>query len=146
VKIAHGEVLTRRQSFVPYFRRRAMDIVQPDATKCGGLSELRRIAWMAEEYGIELVPHGWNTALGVATDIHFVSTLHTRSFVEFNVGNPMVEDTIEPRFKLDENGCLRVPDGPGLGVNVNVKKLKEFADAGFSSATWTWEELKQFEA
>jgi hypothetical protein len=39
---------------------------------------------------------------------------------------------------------LRVPDGPGLGVNVNVKKLKEFADAGFSSATWTWEELKQF--
>jgi len=146
VKIAHGEVLTRRQSFVPYFRRRAMDIVQPDATKCGGLSELRRIAWMAEEHGIELVPHGWNTALGVATDIQFVSTLHTRSFVEFNVGNPMVEDTVEPRFQLDEDGCLRVPDGPGLGVNVNVKKLKEFADAGFSSATWTWEALKQFEA
>ena len=146
VKIAHGEVLTRRQSFVPYFRRRAMDIVQPDATKCGGLSELRRIAWMAEDHGIELVPHGWNTALGVATDIQFVSTLHTRSFVEFNVGNPMVEDTIEPRFQLDQDGCLRVPDGPGLGVNVNVKKLNEFADAGFSSATWTWEALKQFEA
>ena len=146
VKIAHGEVLTRRQSFVPYFRRRAMDIVQPDATKCGGLSELRRIAWMAEEHGIELVPHGWNTALGVATDIQFVSTLQTRSFVEFNVGNPMVEETIEEPFKLDENGCLRVPDKPGLGVSVNRERLKRFQESGFSSATWTWEELKQFEA
>jgi L-alanine-DL-glutamate epimerase-like enolase superfamily enzyme len=146
VKIAHGEVLTRRQSFVPFFNRRAMDIVQPDATKCGGLSELRRIAWMAEEHGIELVPHGWNTALGVATDIQFVSTLHTRSFVEFNVGNPMVEETIEQPFKLDANGCLQVPDAPGLGVTVNRERLKKFEESGFSSATWTWEELKQFEA
>jgi len=146
VKIAHGEVLTRRQSFLPYFRRRAMDIVQPDATKCGGLSEVRRIAWMAEEHGIELVPHGWNTAIGVATDVHLVSSLHTTSFVEFNVGNRMVEEIIEPPFRLDDDGCLRVPDAPGLGVNVDQERLRQFEQSGFSSATWTWEELRQFEA
>jgi L-alanine-DL-glutamate epimerase-like enolase superfamily enzyme len=146
VKIAHGEVLTRRQSFLPYFQRRAMDIVQPDATKCGGLSEVRRIGWMAEAHGIELVPHGWNTALGVATDIHLVASLHTRSFVEFNVGNPMVEETIAPPFRLDENGCLAVPSAPGLGVNVDRDRLKQFQQSGFSSATWTWEELRQYEA
>lgn len=50
VKISHGEVLTRRQSFLPYFQRRAMDIAQPDTTKVGGLSEMRRIAWLAAEY------------------------------------------------------------------------------------------------
>ena len=44
VKISHCEVLTRRQSFVPYSTRRAMDIVQPDVAKVGGLSEIRRIA------------------------------------------------------------------------------------------------------
>jgi len=146
VKIAHGEVLTRRQSFLPYFRRRAMDIVQPDATKAGGLSEVRRIAWMAEEHGIELVPHGWNTALGVAADLHLVSTLHTRSFVEFNVGNPMVEAIMSPPFGLDQNGCLAVPDAPGLGVTVDRERLQQLADSGFSSASWTWEETRQFEA
>ena len=146
IKIAHGEVLTRRQSFVPYFRQRAMDIVQPDATKVGGLSEVRRIGWMAEEHGIELVPHGWNTALGVAADIHLVSSLYTRSFVEFNVGNPMVEEIVDPPLRLDGNGCLAVPTGPGLGVNLDRERLRHFQESGFSSASWTWEETRQFEA
>jgi len=146
VKIAHGEVLTRRQTFIPFFQRRAMDIVQPDAAKVGGLSESRRLAWMAEEHGIELVPHGWNTALGVAADIHLVATLHTKSFVEFNVGNPMVETTTDRPFHLDEDGCLAVPDSPGLGVDISRTRLKELEDSGFSAESWTWEEEGQFDA
>ena len=45
---------------------RALDVVQPDVTKVGGISEERRIAWMAREHGIRFIPHGWNTAVGVA--------------------------------------------------------------------------------
>lgn len=146
VKIAHGEVLTRRQSFLPFFQRRAMDIVQPDSTKVGGLSEARRIAWMAEGYGIELVPHGWNTAVGVAADLHFVATLHTKSFVEFNVGNPMVETIAEQPLRLAEDGCLDVPSGPGLGINLDRQRMKELEESGYSAASWTWEETGQFEA
>ncbi len=146
VKIAHGEVLTRRQSFAPYFKRRAMDIAQPDATKVGGLSEMRRIAWLAEPHGIEVVPHGWNTALGVAADAHLVSTLPGRSFVEFNVGNPLVEDLADPPFQLDEDGRLPVPDGPGLGIELARGKLKEFEESGFASETWLWDEKGLFEA
>ncbi|GAJ04683.1 unnamed protein product, partial [marine sediment metagenome] len=146
VKIAHGEVLTRRQSFVPYFTRRAMDIVQPDATKVGGLSEMRRIAWMAEEHGIELVPHGWNTAVGVASDIHLVASLSTRSFVEFNVGNPLIEDVTDPPFRLDADGCLPVPDAPGLGVDLDRERLKHFEESGFASESWTWDETGEFNA
>jgi len=146
VKIAHGEVLTRRQSFVPYFQRRAMDIVQPDATKVGGLSEMRRIAWMAEEHGIELVPHGWNTAVGVAADIHLVACLPTQSYVEFNVGNPLVEDLLNEPFRLDENGCLPVSDKPGLGIDLNREKLKELEESGFETEAWVWELNREFEA
>src|SRR5256886_3271722 len=51
ISIAGGEVLTRRQSFVPWLQGRALDIVQPDVTKVGGISEERKIAWMAEENG-----------------------------------------------------------------------------------------------
>ncbi|MCK4376541.1 MAG: hypothetical protein KAX19_14490, partial [Candidatus Brocadiae bacterium] len=146
VKIAHGEVLTRRQSFAPYFKRRAMDIAQPDVTKVGGLSEMRRIAWMAEPYGIELVPHGWNTAVGVAADAHFVSSLHTRSFVEFNVGNPLVEELIDPPFALDENGCLPVPTAPGLGIEVDRERLAHLKQSGFASESWLWDQRGTFEA
>ncbi len=146
VKIAHGEVLTRRQSFVPYFQQRAMDIVQPDATKVGGLSEMRRIAWTAEDYGIELVPHGWNTAVGVAADIHLVATLPTRSYVEFNVGNPLVEDLLDAPFALDADGCLPVPEEPGLGIEINTDKLRELEESGFETETWVWELNREFEA
>lgn len=146
VKIAHGEVLTRRQSFLPYFKERAMDIVQPDVAKVGGLSEMRRIGWMAQDYGIELIPHGWNTAVGVAADIHMVSTLPTDSFVEFNVGNPLVEEIVSPRFELNEHGCLPVSAAPGLGIDIDRDRLKHLENIGFASETWTWDEKKRFEA
>jgi L-alanine-DL-glutamate epimerase-like enolase superfamily enzyme len=140
VKIAHGEVLTRRQSFLPYFSRRAMDIVQPDVTKVGGLSEMRRIAWMAEEHGIELVPHGWNTAIGVAADVHLVSTLPNRSYVEFNVGNPLVEDVLATPFRLNAEGRLDVPDAPGFGIDIDRDRLRRIEQSHFASQTWSWDE------
>ncbi len=146
VKIAHGEVLTRRQSFTPYFSKRAMDIAQPDVSKVGGLSEMRRIAWLAEPHGIEIVPHGWNTAIGVAADIHFVATLPERSFVEFNTGNPLVEELIVHPFKLNADGMLNVPDAPGLGIEIDRDRLAHFAKSDFASGTWTWDESGRFEA
>jgi L-alanine-DL-glutamate epimerase-like enolase superfamily enzyme len=146
VKIAHGEVLSRRQSFVPYFDRRAMDIVQPDVAKVGGLSEMRRIAWMAESKGIELVPHGWNTAIGVAADLHLTSTLSSRTFVEFNFGNPLVEELTETPFRLGADGCLQVPDAPGLGIAIDRDKLRQFEQSNYASPSWTWDERKEFEA
>ena len=146
VKIAHGEVLTRRQSFIPYFHRRAMDIVQPDVSKVGGLSEARRIAWMAEEHGIEIVPHGWNTAVGVAADIHLVASLPSRSFVEFNVGNPLVEQLAEPVFTLDANGRLPVPSKPGLGIDLDRERLRRFEAEGFATPSWTWDDNGEFSA
>src|SRR5258706_2535104 len=145
VKIADGEVLTRRQSFTPCFSRRAMDIAQPDVTKVGGLSEMRRIAWLADAHGIEIVPHGWNTAIGVAADIHFGSTLPERSFVEFNTGNPLVEELIQDPFKLDANGALPVREAPGLGFEIDRDRLAHFAKSGFASGTWTWDESGRFE-
>ena len=73
--IAGGEVLTRRQSFLPWFERGAFDIVQPDATKCGGISEARRIAWLAYDHNIQFISHGWNTAVGLAADLHLAAAI-----------------------------------------------------------------------
>ena len=83
VPIATGEVLTRRQSFRPFLERQAVDIIQPDCTKCGGLTEAWRIAWMAYEHNIQWVPHGWNTAIGLAADLHLSAAMPVARYVEY---------------------------------------------------------------
>src|SRR3954469_9918246 len=73
--IATGEVLTRRQSFRPFIERQAVAMIQPDGTKCVGLTEAWRMAWMAYEHNVGWVPHGWNTAVGLAPDLHLSAAM-----------------------------------------------------------------------
>ena len=131
VPIAGGEVLTRRQSFTPWLRRRAFDIVQPDVTKVGGISEERRIAWMAEESGVRFIPHGWNTALGLAADLHLASASRNTDMVEYLTGSPFIDDLVEVRWKLDSDGMLHVPDGAGLGISLNMDAVEKHTGQRF---------------
>jgi L-alanine-DL-glutamate epimerase-like enolase superfamily enzyme len=124
--IAGGEVLTRRQSFIPWLENGAFDIVQPDVTKVGGISEERRIAWMAEDNGIRFVPHGWNTALGLAADLHLASACQNTELVEYLTGSPFIDEIVEDPWKLDGDGMLRVPNGPGLGVSINLDAVEKY--------------------
>lgn len=117
--VAGGEVLTRRQAFDPWFAARALDIVQPDATKVGGLSEARRIGWAAEAHGVRLIPHGWNTAVGLAADLQLVSALPGSGFVEYLTGSPFVDEIVAGGWQLDAHGMLPIPDRPGLGISLD---------------------------
>jgi L-alanine-DL-glutamate epimerase-like enolase superfamily enzyme len=119
VLIATGEVLSRRQAFQPFLLKRAVDIIQPDLTKCGGLSEGRKLAWMAYDQGVLLVPHGWNTAIGVAADLALSAAMPVARWVEYQTGVPYIEDILETPFRLDADGMLPVPTGPGLGITLN---------------------------
>jgi L-alanine-DL-glutamate epimerase-like enolase superfamily enzyme len=119
VPIASGEVLTRRQSFLPWLQSGALDIVQPDATKVGGLSESRRIGWMARDNGVRLIPHGWNTALGLAADLQLASALPDTDLVEYLIGSPFIDEITVAGWKLDAEGYLPIPSGPGLGIEIN---------------------------
>jgi len=127
VLIASGEVFTRRQTFQPFITQRALDVIQPDMTKCGGLSEGRRMGWMAYDHGVLLVPHGWNTGVGVAADLALTAALPVAKWVEFQTGVPYIEEIIDPPFKLDPEGFLRVPTAPGLGIRLNPDALARYS-------------------
>lgn len=119
VAIAGGEVLVRRQAFQPWLQGHAFDIVQPDVTKVGGISEERRIAWMAADHNILFVPHGWNTAIGFAADLHLVSAVPQARWVEYLTGSPYIDALVDTPWQLDDEGMLPIPDGPGLGISLN---------------------------
>jgi D-galactarolactone cycloisomerase len=127
VPIATGEVLTRRQSFWALLERGAVDIVQPDCTKCGGLTEAWRIGWQAYEHNIQLVPHGWNTAVGLAADLHLTAALPVARYVEYLTPSPYLDELVTEPFRLDADGMLPVPTGPGLGVSLAPDALERFA-------------------
>jgi D-galactarolactone cycloisomerase len=127
VPIAGGEVLTRRQSFQPWLEAGAFDIVQPDVTKVGGLSEQRRIAWMAREHGVRFIPHGWNTAVGLASDLQMASAIADTDLVEYLTGSPFIDEMAADGWKLDAEGFLPIPDRPGLGIEINPDALRRYS-------------------
>src|SRR5579871_6518004 len=121
--IATGEVFTRRQSFRPFVEQQAVDIIQPDTTKCGGLSEARRIAWMAYDHNVQMVSHGWNTAIGLAADLHLAAAMPVARWVEYITPSPYIEDIITQPFTLDPDGLLEIPTVPGLGIELNPQGI-----------------------
>jgi D-galactarolactone cycloisomerase len=126
VAITGGEVLTRRQAFAPWLSRGAFDIVQPDATKVGGISEMRRIHAMAQDHGVRLIPHGWNTALGLASDLQLAAAFPATEFVEYLTGSPYIDDIVADKWKLDADGMLPIPERPGLGVRLDPDKVAHY--------------------
>lgn len=126
VPIAGGEVLTRRQAFQPWLMQRAFDIVQPDVTKVGGISEERRIAWMANDCGVKFIPHGWNTAVGLAADLQLASAIPGTDFVEYLTGSPFIDEITQGGWQLDSEGMLNIPDHPGLGLTLDPDAVEKY--------------------
>lgn len=126
VPISGGEVLTRRQAYLPFLSRGAFDIVQPDVTKVGGLSEQRRIAHMADDYGVRYIGHGWNTSMGLAADLQLCAALPNVNLVEYIGGSAYVDKLLDRPFELDSEGYLAIPDKPGLGVKLSLENVSRY--------------------
>jgi D-galactarolactone cycloisomerase len=127
VPIAGGEVLTRRQAYLPFLRAGAFDVVQPDVTKVGGISEERRIGWMAHEHGVRFIPHGWNTAVGLAADLQLASAFAGTDLVEYKTGSAYIDEIALEEWELDDDGMLAIPHKPGLGLELNFDAVAKYA-------------------
>lgn len=128
VPIATGECLTRRQSYLPWFETGAIDIVQPDVTKVGGISEQIQIARQANAFGIKFIGHGWNTAVGLAADLQIAAAIPTADLVEFIGGSPYIDEIVETPWSLDADGKLPISASPGLGISLDPEALQSMSD------------------
>jgi L-alanine-DL-glutamate epimerase-like enolase superfamily enzyme len=91
------------------------------------LTEAWRIAWMAYEHNVLWVPHGWNTAIGLAADIHLAAAMPVARYVEFLTPSPYVDRLITSPLRPDADGLLTLPAGAGLGIELDRDALKEYA-------------------
>jgi len=126
VPISGGEVLTRRQSFLPYLQHHLVDIIQPDVTKVGGISEFRRIAQTAQDQHVRIIPHGWNTAVGLAADLHLAAAFPRTDLVEYCTGSAYIDGIVAEPWTLDEDGMLAVPTRPGLGLSIDFDEVLRY--------------------
>jgi L-alanine-DL-glutamate epimerase-like enolase superfamily enzyme len=120
VHIAAGEQVATHWEFERFIGQGCVDVIQPDLSRCGGITVAAKVAGMAEEAGIDLVPHSWLTHLLTGYSLQLIATLPRARFIEFNVSqSPLTAGIATASFTLDADGCVPIPDTPGIGVEVN---------------------------
>ena len=118
--IAAGEQVATVWDFQRFIGEGCVDVVQPDLSRCGGISVAARVAEMAEQAGIDLVPHSWLTHLLTGYSLQLIATLPRARFVEFNVSQSALTSGIaRASFALQPDGTVPIPDTPGIGVEVD---------------------------
>lgn len=126
-RLAAGEQEATPWGFHDLIHRGRIDVAQPDLSRCGGFTAARKILWEAERAGIDVCPHAWLTDLLTASSLHLNATLPRALFIEYNVAeNPMLREIIANPFELQPDGTLIVPQGPGLGIEINIKAVERF--------------------
>lgn len=124
--IAIGENVFTRYEAREVLVKRACDILQPDVTRIGGISEARKVAAMASAWHIQCVPHIWGSAIALAANLHFIVATHNCTYVEYDtLPNPLrTEICSRPLVPVD--GWFGPPEGPGLGVELREEVLRRF--------------------
>lgn len=134
ISLAGGEVLDSRGEAKELLMRNLFDVIQPDTSLDGGIAETLFVAEMAREFGVMCNPHCWGGAIVVAATTHLLSCVADYHW-GFTTECPMLElDAIDNPFRTElspnpvkfEDGFVIVPEGPGLGIEINEEILKKY--------------------
>jgi L-rhamnonate dehydratase len=127
IRVAAGEQDTTLWGFRELIERGHVDLVQPDVTRCGGITELLRIAEFAREHGVETVPHAWKSGIIKAASLHVNAVLPDALFQEYCVADTPINTSLtRERLPIDADGFVAVPTGPGLGVELDPEVMARY--------------------
>jgi D-galactarolactone cycloisomerase len=138
IPVAGGECEYTRMGHRELLRRRAVDILQPDICAAGGISECKKIADMAWAFGVRYVPHVWGTGIGIAASLQLLAVLpHSplslepeEPMLEFDrTQHPIRQAILETPIEAIQ-GVVTIPDGPGLGIEINRSVFERFRVGG----------------
>jgi len=122
IPLATGERDRTIWEFIPYLQERCIDVLQPDIGACGGISQMKKIATLGEAYHVPLAPHNACTVLGMTASMHVMASIPLFLIHEGGTGyNP--GEVAKVNWTIDKQGYASLPEGPGLGVEIDEKKL-----------------------
>ena len=131
VPIAVGENLNTYYAFENFVARGAVDFLQPDVARAGGITEIRKIAALAANHNMNVSFHTWGDAVALAASLHLSAALKECGVMELDYTyNPLRAELLKEPLEL-KNGFMIPPDKPGLGVELDPQTLDKFAFSGF---------------
>jgi L-alanine-DL-glutamate epimerase-like enolase superfamily enzyme len=126
--VVAGESEFTRWGFRDLIVRGNVPVIQPDVARCGGLTEAMKIAALASAHGVSVAPHtGASGAVSIAASMQFAAYLSNFYLFEYMYPeNPLRENILKNDIFKCENGYLTIPDGPGLGIDMDLHKLEQY--------------------
>jgi L-alanine-DL-glutamate epimerase-like enolase superfamily enzyme len=125
--IATGENVYGRKEFGAYCRSSGVQVIQPDVTKCGGLTEVFEICRMASEAKKTVMPHLYGGAVGFAATLQLAGAAPPVTAIEYDVRENPLRDPIWSGAPAPVAGVLQIPSGPGLGMTPDMRQLEHYA-------------------
>jgi len=125
LRVTAGEQDVTWWGFRELIDRAHVDVVQPDVTRCGGITETIRIAELARSRGIETVPHAWKSGIIKAASLHCNAVMPDGIWQEYCVADTPINTSLTvQRLPIEADGCVAVPTAPGLGVDLDEDVLE----------------------
>jgi L-rhamnonate dehydratase len=127
LRIAAGEQDVGRWTFRRLIWHAHLDVIQPDISRVGGLTEAKRIAYMAHEANRLCVPHAFRTGVLVAACLHLIAAVPNSAFLEFSVTESALRrELLAEPFEV-VNGRVAIPTKPGLGIEINQETVRKYS-------------------
>jgi D-galactarolactone cycloisomerase len=131
LRLAAGEMVRSLHEARDLLVRGGVDVVQPDVMLAGGIGGCRRIAALADLCGRTWSPHTWTNGLGMVANLHLAMAVSTAGFIEVPFDPPAWSaerrDWMLPSpIEIGPDGCIRPPDGPGLGVEPDLEAAERY--------------------
>ncbi|PZE22313.1 galactonate dehydratase [Paenibacillus xerothermodurans] len=144
IPIATGERMFSRWDFKQLFAEGYADIIQPDLSHAGGITECKKIASMAEAYDVALAPHCPLGPIALAACLQVDATAHNAIIQEqslgihYNEGSDLLDYLVDGNVFAYKDGFVDIPKAPGLGIEINEEHVKKLAAEGHQWRNPTW--------
>ena len=119
VRIATGENMYTRWDFLPFFQKQAIHVTQADASRCGGISEAKRIADLAGAHHLHAIPHTFSDALTIAANLHVVAASSNAPIIEYDRTYNEIQEKLVTNPLSVHDSVIELPTEPGLGVEID---------------------------
>lgn len=135
IRISGAEQFRGRWAFRRLIQERALDIIQPDVCVCGGFTEFRKIAAMASANHVRVIPHMFGTAIRLAATLHLLASLPDSpraleafpALLEYDMSENALRTDLAKEPIRHRDGVVTVPQGPGLGIEINREVLRKYS-------------------